>query len=107
MLEVAQVARDVERARGLLFFAFGLPLLKNDVGAVGKPLAGFGEGLAEVAHHEVYGASVGSADEAAEGVASAVVGEAGMVVVVEGAEALVAVYVEPEPFGYALNGERA
>ena len=53
--------------------------------SVSKPSAGFGEGFAEVAHDEVDGATVGIADEASKGVATRVVGEAGMVVVVKGA----------------------
>ena len=74
---------------------------------VGKPSAGFGERLAEVAHHEVDGAAAGIADEAAEGVAPAVEGEAGVMVVVERAEALVASDAEAKTLGYGFYGERA
>ena len=75
--------------------------------SVSKPSAGFGEGFAEVAHNEVDGATVGIADEASKGVATRVVGEAGMVVVVKGTQALVACHVESEALGNLLNRDGA
>ena len=75
--------------------------------SVSEPSAGFGKGFAEVAHNEVDGATVCIADEASKGVATRVVGEAGMVVVVKGAQALVACHMESEALGNLLNRDGA
>ena len=110
VLKVAQVARGVERP-GL--FAPGrwggrLVLLGEHVArAVGKPPAGLGERLAQEAHDQVDGAAVGIAHEAAESAPARAEGEAGMVVVVEGAQALVACDVQPQALGHILDGEGA
>ena len=71
----------------------------------GKPSTGLEERFAEVTHHEVDGAAVGIADEAAEGVAATIVGEAGVMVVVERAEALVACDAEAKALGNGFYGE--
>ena len=68
MLEVAGVARGIEGLGRML--RLRLVFGQDDVVLVGQPTAGFGEGLVEIAHRQVDGASVGSADEAAEGVAA-------------------------------------
>ena len=70
-------------------------------------MAGFAEVLVEGAHHEVDVPSVLPADEAAEGVASHVEGERGVVVVVEGAEGFVLPELEPQPLRDPLNGKVA
>ena len=75
--------------------------------AVGKPPAGLGERLAQEAHDQVDGAAVGIAHEAAEGATARAEGEAGMVVVVEWAETLVACDVQAKTLGYGFYGERA
>ena len=72
---------------------------------VGKPSAGVGERFAEVAHYEVDGAAVGIADETAESVAADVVGETGVVVVVERAEALVTCDAKAKALGNGFYGE--
>ena len=125
VLKVSQVALGVEGRRawgffGVRFFSgmritqpFGqrpssLPFYR-DAELVSEPLAGFGEGFAQGADHEVDGAHrVVHADEASARVASLVEGEAGVVVVVEGAEAfVVAVGLEPQLLGDLLDGEVA
>ena len=73
----------------------------------GEPAAGFFEVVVEVAHHEVDGAAVVVADEAPVGVLPWVEGKTGVVVVVEGAERLVAEDLEPEAFRDPLDGEVA
>ncbi len=86
----------------------GQPFLQDDVVAVGEPPAGLGEVYVQQAHHEVDGAHGGvHADEAPAGVAPGVEGEAGVVVVVEGAECLVAGDTQSEPPGDLLNGQVA
>ena len=74
-------------------------------GAVGEPLAGFGEGFVEEVHDEVDGAAVGVADEAAVGVFSHVEGEGGVMVGVEGAEGFVGSDVEAEAGGDFFDGD--
>ena len=73
--------------------------------AVGEPSAGIGERFAEVAHHEVDSAAVGIADEATVGVATDVVGEAGVVVVVERAETLVTCDAKAKALGNGFYGK--
>ena len=84
-----------------------MPLGEHVARAVGQPSAGFGERLAQEAHDQVDGAAVGIAHEAAEGTTAHAVGQAGMVVVVEGAQALVARDVQPQALGHILDGEGA
>ena len=106
MLEVAYVAPGVERSGWSVFLRIGsLPRGEDDVVTVGKPLAGFPEAFAQQVHGEVYLVAVGSAGIAAEGVAPQVEGEAGVVVVVVGAEALVACDAETKTLGYGFYGE--
>ena len=107
VLKVAQVARGVERPRIHGRLGGGLPLREHVARAVGKPPAGLGERLAQEAHDQVDGAAVGIAHEAAEGTTAHAVGQAGMVVVVEGAQTLVARDVQPQALGHVLDGERA
>ena len=73
----------------------------------GKPSTGLGERFVKVTHHEVDGAAVGIADEATEGVAPTVVGETGVMVVVERAEALVACDAEAKTLGNGFYWEGA
>ena len=106
-LEVLGVARGVERL-GRRWRRCGVPVGEQDVGVAGEPAAGFGEGEAEGSHGEVDCAEGAvHAHEAAAGVAPGVEGEAGVVVVVERAECLVAAHADPEPLGDSLDGEVA
>lgn len=72
-----------------------------------QPSAGLGEGHPQPPHHEVDGAAPRPAGEATEGVAARVERQARAVVVVEGAEALVALDVEPHPLRHLLYGQVA
>ena len=58
-------------------------------------------------HHEVDGAAMRSAGKAAVGVARRAVGHAGVMIVVERAQALVAIDTQTEALGHSLNGELA
>ena len=107
-LEEGLVACGVECGRlALGGLRGGFPLGEDDVVAVGEPSAGVGERFAEVSHHEVDGAAVCVACEASVGVGARVEREAGMVVVVEGAEALVPRDVQSDALGHSLYGELA
>lgn len=72
-----------------------------------QPSAGLGEGHPQPPHHEVDRAAPRPAGEATEGVAARVERQARAVVVVEGAEALVALDVEPRPLRHLLYGQVA
>ena len=72
-----------------------------------QPLAGLGKGHPQPPHHEVDGPAPRPAGEAAEGVAARVERQARAVVVVEGAEALVALDAEPHPLRHLLYGQVA
>lgn len=72
-----------------------------------QPSAGLGEGHSQPPHHEVDRAAPCPAGEATEGVAARVERQARAVVVVEGAEALVALDVEPRPLRHLLYGQVA
>ena len=72
-----------------------------------QPSAGLGEGHPQPPHHEVDRAAPRPAGEATEGVAARVVRQARAMVVVEGAEALVALDVEPHPLRHLLYGQVA
>ena len=58
-----------------------------------EPLAGFLEVLAKYLHGKVDGAAMGIAHKALEGVLAYLEREAGMLVVVEGAEGFVLLYL--------------
>lgn len=72
-----------------------------------QPSAGLGEGHPQPPHHEVDRAAPRPAGEATEGVAARVERQARAMVVVEGAEALVALDVEPHPLRHLLYGQVA
>lgn len=72
-----------------------------------QPSAGLGEGHPQPPHHEVDRAAPRPAGEATEGVAARVERQARAVVVVEGAEVLVALDVEPRPLRHLLYGQVA
>lgn len=72
-----------------------------------QPSAGLGEGHPQPPHHEVDRAAPCPAGEATEGVAARVERQARAMVVVEGAEALVALDVEPHPLRHLLYGQVA
>ena len=105
---MARVARGVERLRwrgavGRLRLAF----FDDDVGGAGQPSACIGKRHAQPVHHEVDGAAMGAAGEAAVGVGAGAECQAGVMVVVEGAEALVASHAEPEALCHCLYGQLA
>lgn len=70
-------------------------------------MAGFLEVLAEYLHGEGDGATMGSTDEALEGVATYMEAEAGVLVTVEGAEGFVFLYLHAEGLGDLLDGDFA
>lgn len=72
-----------------------------------QPSAGLGEGHPQPPHHEVDRAAPRPAGEATEGVAARVERQARAMVVVEGAEALVALDAEPHPLRHLLYGQVA
>lgn len=106
VLEEAGVAGRVE---GFVSFFPGPRVGKGqrvDPHASVQPSAGLGEGHPQP-HHEVDGSAPRPAGEAAEGVAARVERQARAMVVVEGAEALVALDVEPHPLRHLLYGQVA
>lgn len=109
VLEEAGVAGRVE---GLLSFFF-LPGPRTGDGqgvdrhAPVQPSAGLGKGHSQPPHHEVDRAALCPTGEATEGVAPRVERQARAMVVVEGAEALVAYHVEPHPLRHLLYGQVA
>lgn len=110
VLEEAGVAGRVE---GFVSFFLLLPGpwaregQRVDPHASVQPSAGLGEGHLQPPHHEVDRAAPRPAGEATEGVAARVERQARAVVVVEGAEALVALDVEPRPLRHLLYGQVA
>lgn len=110
VLEEAGVAGRVE---GFVSFFLLLPGPRPREGqrvdphASVQPSAGLGEGHSQPPHHEVDGAAPRPAGEATEGVAARVERQARAVVVVEGAEALVALDAEPHPLRHLLYGQVA
>ena len=107
VLEEAGVAGRVE---GFVSFLPGPRAREGqrvDPHASVQPSAGLGEGHPQPPHHEVDRASPRSAGEATEGVAARVERQARAMVVVEGAEALVALDVEPHPLRHLLYGQVA
>ena len=107
VLEEAGVAGRVE---GLVSFLPGPRAREGqrvDPHASVQPSAGLGKGHPQPPHHEVDRAALRPAGEAAEGVAARVERQARAVVVVEGAEALVALDAEPHPLRHLLYGQVA
>lgn len=107
VLEEAGVAGRVE---GLVSFHPGPRAREGqrvDPHASFQPSAGLGEGHPQPPHHEVDRAAPRPAGEAAEGVAARVERQARAMVVVEGAEALVALDAEPHPLRHLLYGQVA
>lgn len=110
MLEEAGVAGRVE---GFVSFFLLLPGPRPREGqridphASVQPSAGLGEGHPQPPHHEVDRAAPRPAGEATEGVAARVERQARAMVVVEGAEALVALDAEPHPLRHLLYGQVA
>lgn len=108
VLEEAGVAGRVE---GFVSFFLLLPGPRAREGqrvdphASVQPSAGLGEGHPQPPHHEVDGSALRPAGEATEGVAPRVERQARAMVVVEGAEALVALDVEPHPLRHLLYGQ--
>lgn len=96
VLEEAGVAGRVE---GFVNF---LPGPRVDPHASVQPSAGLGKGHRQPPHHEVDRAAPRPAGEATEGVAARVERQARAMVVVEGAEAFVALDVEPHPLRHLL-----
>ena len=70
-----------------------------------EPVAGFLEVFAEDLHGERDGATMSSTDEAFEGVATYMEAKAGMLVIVEGAEGFVFLYLHAQLLGYCLDGD--
>ena len=110
VLEEAGVAGRVE---GFVSFFLLLPGpwaregQRVDPHASVQPSAGLGEGHPQPPHHEVDRAAPRPAGEATEGVAARVERQARAMVVVEGAEALVPLDVEPHPLRHLLYGQVA
>lgn len=107
VLEEAGVAGRVE---GFVSFLPGPRAREGqrvDPHASVQPSAGLGKGHPQPPHHEVDGSALRPAGEATEGVAPRVERQARAMVVVEGAEALVALDVEPHPLRHLLYGQVA
>lgn len=107
VLEEAGVAGRVE---GFVSFLPGPRAREGqrvDPHASVQPSAGLGEGHPQPPHHEVDGSAPRPAGEATEGVAARVERQARAMVVVEGAEALVALDAEPHPLRHLLYGQVA
>lgn len=107
VLEEAGVAGRVE---GFVSFLPGPRAREGqrvDPHASVQPSAGLGKGHPQPPHHEVDRAAPRPAGEATEGVAARVERQARAMVVVEGAEALVALDVEPHPLRHLLYGQVA
>lgn len=106
VLEEPPVSRGIE---GALAFSLRLcrrfPLREDDAVGVGKPLARLRKVEPEVSHHEVDGThALLHAHEASAGVPPGVVDEAGVMIVVERAEALVPRHAQSYSLGDPLNG---
>lgn len=107
VLEEAGVAGRVEGFVSFLPGPWAREGQRVDPHASVQPSAGLGEGHPQPPHHEVDRAAPRPAGEATEGVAARVERQARAVVVVEGAEALVALDVEPRPLRHLLYGQVA
>ena len=107
VLEEAGVAGRVEGFVSFLPGPWAREGQRVDPHASVQPSAGLGEGHPQPPHHEVDRAAPRPAGEAAEGVAARVERQARAMVVVEGAEALVALDVEPHPLRHLLYGQVA
>ena len=103
MLKMACVALGIERllwhvgrwrSRFVLFYYY--------VGRIGQPSARVGEVLMQMAHHEVDSAAMCIASKAAIGVGASVVGQACVMIIMEGAKALVTGDAESESLGDPL-----
>ena len=108
MLEMACVAQGVEWS---LTCGDGvrlrLALVHYDAGVVCQPSAGVGKILVHTVHHEVYRSAVCVAGKAAVCVGARVECQTGVVVVVEGTEALVADHADSEALCHCLYGQLA
>ena len=109
MLEEAGVAGRVEGFVSSFFFLLPGPRARQrvDPHASVQPSAGLGKGHRQPPHHEVDRSAPRPAGEATEGVAARVERQARAMVVVEGAEAFVALDVEPHPLRHLLYGQVA
>lgn len=107
VLEEAGVAGRVEGFVSFLPGPWAREGQRVDPHASVQPLAGLGKGHPQPPHHEVDRAAPRPAGEATEGVAARVQRQARAMVVVEGAEALVALDVEPHPLRHLLYGQVA
>ena len=107
VLEEAGVAGRVEGFVSFLPGPWAREGQRVDPHASVQPSAGLGKGHPQPPHHEVDRAAPLPAGEATEGVAARVERQARAMVVVEGAEALVALDVEPHPLRHLLYGQVA
>lgn len=107
VLEEAGVAGRVEGFVSFLPGPWAREGQRVDPHASVQPSAGLGEGHPQPPHHEVDRAAPRPAGEATEGVAARVERQARAMVVVEGAEAFVALDVEPHPLRHLLYGQVA
>ena len=109
VLEEPPVSRGIEGALAIgLRLCRRFPLREDDAVGVGKPLARLREVEPEVSHHEVDGThALLHAHKASAGVAPGVVDEAGVMIVVERAEALVPRHAQSYSLGDPLNGQVA
>ena len=92
--------RDGRRRLRLVFFHYY-------VGGISQPTASVWKVLVQMTHHEVDGAAMCVAGEATVSVTSHVECQAGMMVVMEGAEALVPRHTQPQPLRHPLHGQLA
>ena len=106
VLEEPQVSRGIEASLAFrLRLCRRFPLREDDAVGVGKPLARLREVESEVSHHEVNGShALLHAHEASAGVPLSVVDEAGVMIVVEGAQTLVPRHAQSHSLGDPLNG---
>ena len=109
VLEEPQVSRGIEASLAFrLRLCRRFPLREDDAVGVGKPLARLREVESEVSHHEVDGShALLHAHKASAGVPLNVVDEAGVMIVVEGAQTLVPRHAQSHSLGDPLNGQVA
>ena len=106
VLEVSAVACCIEACgSGRLVRLPGL--WHADCVVAGKPQACFLEVLSQHVHGQVYDVSMGLAGEACVGVSACVEVEAGVTVVVKGAQGFMADNRQPQLSGYFFDGEGA
>ena len=104
-LEIARITTGIETV-GFLLDGLRVGILgEDDVTIVGEPLAGFDERELQVVHDKVDRASVGVAHVAFVGVLADVEVEAGVPVVVKGAQGHMTRGPEAKPLSNSLNGE--